>query len=65
MNNKRPNKYPNKKVNQIKDPSNVFGMNCIFESRNAKLHFCKNNRIALIFIIILIGNQIVILEIHL
>ena len=63
MNNKKPKKNPNKKVNQIKDSSNGFGMNCIFESRNAKLHFA-NNRISLIFII-LIGNQIVILEIHL
>ena len=64
MNNKKPNKYLNKKVNQIKEPSNGFGINCLFKSRIAKLHFA-NNRIALIFIIILIGNQIVILEIHL
>ena len=48
MNNKNPKKNPNKKVNQIKDPSNGFGMNCIFEPCNAKLHFA-NNRIALIF----------------
>ena len=48
MNNKNSKKNPSKKVNQIKDPSNGFGMNCIFEPVNAKLNF-GNNRIGLIF----------------
>ena len=48
MNNKNPKKKRGKPVNQITDPNNGFGMNCIFEATNAKLGF-SNNKIALIF----------------